>query len=255
MWAQGQAEISRGWLVSRTTTLICHLRDCENQPKSTRDRAQAEAATGSGSPFRTRPAMTFSQIPVPWPIMASDSGSRPTTYPPFHYESSLSTGLYSQPRNLLSATGSGSTPSTRAPSPALSDMTYSSRQSKRARRSDSSLSQHASFPAYEPGWSTGEQAMFETSIARLTASAGLPLRWVENPEWLALCERFMPNAKSPSRKVLTQRLIPATLKAFKLAAQKQCQGLEATVSYDGWTGGNHHHYIAFMVNCRGRVSL
>ncbi|KAH9162790.1 ribonuclease H-like domain-containing protein [Lactarius sanguifluus] len=42
--------------------------------------------------------------------------------------------------------------------------------------------------------------MFETAVAHLTASAGLPLRWVENPEWLALCERFLPNAKSPSRK-------------------------------------------------------
>jgi hypothetical protein len=97
--------------------------------------------------------------------------------------------------------------------------------------------------------------MFETGLARLTASAGLPLRWVENPEWLALCEQFLPNATSPSRKVLTQRLIPAMLKGFKQAAQEQCQGLEGTVSYDGWMGGNHHHYVAFMVNCRGQVSL
>jgi hypothetical protein len=65
----------------------------------------------------------------------------------------------------------------------------------------------------------------------------------------------MPNAKSPSRKVLTQRLIPATLKTFKQAAKEQCQGMEGTVSYDGWTGGNHHHYIAFMVNCRGQVCV
>jgi len=63
----------------------------------------------------------------------------------------------------------------------------------------------------------------------------------------------MPNARSPSRKVLTQRLIPATLKAFKQAAQEQCRGLEGTVSYDGWTGGNNYHYIAFMVNCGGQV--
>ena len=52
--------------------------------------------------------------------------------------------------------------------------------------------------------------MFETAIARLTASAGLPLRWVENPEWLALCERFIPSAKSPSRKVLMQRSKPSS---------------------------------------------
>jgi hypothetical protein len=196
--------------------------------------------------------------------MTGNSGSRlmmpPIAYPPFHFGSSLSASAspYSHPTMHSSLSTSGSIPSTRAASPAFSDMSYSSqasRQSKRARRSDSSLSQQAPFPGYEPGWSKGEQAMFETSIARLTASAGLPLRWVENPEWLALCERFMPNAKSPSRKVLTQRLIPATLKTFKQTAQEQCRGLEGTVSYDGWTGGNHHHYIAFMVNCRGRVSL
>jgi len=94
--------------------------------------------------------------------------------------------------------------------------------------------------------------MFETAIARLTASAGLPLQWVENPEWLALCKRFIPSAKSPSRKVLMQCLLPATLKTFKQAAQEHCRGLEGTVSYDGWTGGNHHHYIVFMVHCRGQ---
>jgi hypothetical protein len=152
---------------------------------------------------------------------------------------------------------SGSVPSTRAPSPAFSDSTtQSSRPSKQPRRSKSFLSVHqASFPGYDAGWSNGEQALFETAIARFTASAGLPFRWVENPEWISLCERFMPSAKSPSRKVLTQRLIPATLKTFKEAAKEQCRGFEGTVSYDGWTGDNHHHYIAFLVNCRGQVCL
>ena len=42
------------------------------------------------------------------------------------------------------------------------------------------------------------------------------------------------------------------LKTFKQAVQEHCWGLEGTVSYDGWTGGNHHHYIAFMVHCRGQ---
>jgi hypothetical protein len=117
------------------------------------------------------------------------------------------------------------------------------------------LINQAPFPGFDPRWSKGEQALFETMVAHLMASTGLPFRWVENPKWHALCERFIPNAKSPSQKVLTQCLIPATLKTFKDAAKKQCQGLEGTVSYDGWTGGNHHHYIAFMVNCRGQVSL
>jgi len=94
--------------------------------------------------------------------------------------------------------------------------------------------------------------MFETAIAHLMASARLLLQWVENPEWLALCECFIPSAKSPLHKVLMQHLLPATLKTFKQAAQEHCQGLEGTVSYDGWMGGNHHHYIAFMIHCIGQ---
>ena len=175
-------------------------------------------------------------------------------HPPYQFASRLSAGPYSHP--MYSASTSGSIPSTRAPSPAFSDATQSSCPSKWPRHSDSFLSVHqAPFPGYDRGWSKGEQALFETTIARLTASAGLPFRWVENPEWLALCERFMPSAKSPSRKVLTQRLIPATLKTFKETAKEQGRGLEGTVSFDGWTGGNHHHYIVFMVNCRGQVSF
>jgi hypothetical protein len=192
---------------------------------------------------------------IPWPITAEASGSRSLSHTPFQLASTLSVSPYSHP--MYPPSTSASFPSTRAPSPAFSEATSSSRAFKRARRSDSLLSRQPSFSGYatEPGWSKGEQALFETAIARLTASAGLPLRWVENPEWLALCERFLLNAKSPSRKVLTQRLIPTTLKGFKQAAQEQCRGLEGTLSYDGWTGGNHHHYVAFMVNCRGQVSV
>ena len=64
--------------------------------------------------------------------------------------------------------------------------------------------------------------MFETAIACLTASAGLLLWWVENPEWLAPCKQFLLNVKSPSCKVLTQHLILAILKGFKQAAQEWC---------------------------------
>ncbi|KAH9029946.1 ribonuclease H-like domain-containing protein [Lactarius pseudohatsudake] len=113
VWAQGQADRTRGWLVSRTSTLVCHLRDCELQPRSVRERALIEVTMTS-----------------PVPSLSAD----PLAY-----------------------------------------------------------SHHI-----------------------------------------------------PSRKVLTQRLIPATLKGFKQTARKQCSGFEGTVSYDGWTGGNHHHYVAFM---------
>jgi len=88
---------------------------------------------------------------------------------------------------------------------------------------------------------------FEERITRLTTSAGLPLSWVENPEWLNFCADFLPQAKSPSQKVLTQRLLPQTLANFQLRAKERASGKNVTASCDGWTGENFHHYIAFMI--------
>ena len=81
---------------------------------------------------------------------------------------------------------------------------------------------------------------------RLTASAGLPLSWVENLEWLAFCNEFMPLAKTPSRKVLTQWLLPHTLLEIQSQAKQCAAGKNATASCDGWTGKNFHYYIAFV---------
>ncbi|KAF8574508.1 hypothetical protein K439DRAFT_1372203 [Ramaria rubella] len=70
------------------------------------------------------------------------------------------------------------------------------------------------------------------SIIQEMTSAGLPLKWVENPEWLLFCEHFVPCAKSPSCKVLKP---------------------QATASCDGWTGEDKHHFIAFMVTCNAKT--
>ncbi|KIK74201.1 hypothetical protein PAXRUDRAFT_72299, partial [Paxillus rubicundulus Ve08.2h10] len=56
-------------------------------------------------------------------------------------------------------------------------------------------------------------------LARLTASAGLPLQWIENPEWKKICDRFLSKAKNPSSKVLTNRIIPEVLDGLKSSAQ------------------------------------
>ena len=127
------------------------------------------------------------QMPlVPWFTTADEApGSRRTAHPPYQFASTLSVRPYSHP--MYSPSTSGSVPSFQAPSPAFSDATQSSRPSKRPRHSDSFLSTHqAPCPGYDPGWSKGEQALFETTVACLTASAGLPFRQVENAEWLAL---------------------------------------------------------------------
>lgn len=102
-------------------------------------------------------------------------------------------------------------------------------------------------------WSDARQVRFEERILRLTASAGFPLSWVENPEWLNFCTEFIPQAKSPSRKVLTQRLLPRTLAQLQTQAKERVRGQNVTASCDGWTGENFHHYIAFMIVARKEV--
>ena len=90
-------------------------------------------------------------------------------------------------------------------------------------------------------WSAEKQKRFENRLTRLTASAGLPLSWVDNTEWLDLCEEFIPAAKSPSRKTLTHRLLPATVAELRAEARAATKGHEATMQADGWTGTNNHH--------------
>jgi hypothetical protein len=102
-------------------------------------------------------------------------------------------------------------------------------------------------PPIEPAWSSGCQMRFEERIIRITTSAGFPLSWVENPEWLDFCTEFVPQAKSPIRKVLTRRLLPQALAGLQSQAKNRACGKNATASCDGWTGENFHHYIAFMV--------
>ncbi|KAE9385655.1 hypothetical protein BT96DRAFT_750704, partial [Gymnopus androsaceus JB14] len=104
-------------------------------------------------------------------------------------------------------------------------------------------------------WSAAQQVQFEERITRLTASAGFSLSWVENPEFRALIQEFMPYAKIPSRKVLTNRLLPKLAQTFRDRAQHDAQANNANVTAqcDGWSGVNHHHLIAFMITTNGKV--
>ncbi|KAG2365588.1 hypothetical protein BDR07DRAFT_1374249 [Suillus spraguei] len=102
----------------------------------------------------------------------------------------------------------------------------------------------------DQAWTASGQANWEIGLARLTASAGLPLRWVENHEWKVLCDRFLLRAIIPSAKVLTQRVLPHALSILKGAAKEECQGADTTLQCDGWTGENHHHLLGFMMTAR-----
>jgi hypothetical protein len=84
-------------------------------------------------------------------------------------------------------------------------------------------------------------------LIRLTASAGLPLSWIENMEWISLCEEFIPGVPSVSWKVLTKHILRDTVAELRNEVIKSVKGMEVTVQGNGWMGQNHHHLIAFMI--------
>jgi len=98
------------------------------------------------------------------------------------------------------------------------------------------------------------QKQFEDMLMRLTASAGLSLNWVTNPEFLSFCREFIPEAKVPSRKSLTNRVLPRLLNNIHTGIKIRVGGQFVTVQCDGWTGPNSHHLIAFMITTSDKVS-
>ena len=134
------------------------------------------------------------------------------------------------------------------PSLVLSEAALSNfNKQRQVSRSASRAVSHQGSVIPDGPWSLSHQQQFETRVARLTASANFPLSWIENPEWLAFLDEFLPDANSPTCKVLTTRIIPAEVKKIRQAGMKQTEGCEVTLQCDGWTGMNNHHYIAFMM--------
>ncbi|CDO74573.1 hypothetical protein BN946_scf184771.g9 [Trametes cinnabarina] len=90
-------------------------------------------------------------------------------------------------------------------------------------------------------------------MIHLTASAGLPFSWIENPVWLSFCDEFLPSAKVPSRTTLSRRLLRDEVKLFRAQAITRTAGANATLQADGWTGINNHHLVAFMLTGKREV--
>ena len=102
-------------------------------------------------------------------------------------------------------------------------------------------------------WDSTKQKQFEIRIACLTASAGLPLSWVNNIEFIDLILDFIPGAKPPSQKVLTSQLIHTVVDELHAEAKSVASCHEATLEADGWTDENKHHLIRVMITVKGKV--
>lgn len=111
------------------------------------------------------------------------------------------------------------------------------------------------WPSGGGAWSPELQTTFETRITRLTAAAGLPLSWVDNPEWIDFIHEFLPGAVSPSRRVLTSRLVPRAAENYRQIAKESSKDQNATIQADGWTGINFHHLLGFMITVNKKVGF
>lgn len=272
MWSKARSiGGTRGFTRYAASTCINHLKSCVNHSADIREQAQGDADSPRKlrySPYGT----TWSGATLIPGIIPSGSGSSqmpPPSLPPSTQFSSPAVCLQTLalPSPTLSALPS---PQLSAlPSPLINTFPLSYGGYYPFHHSDPSPTTsvpHSLYidspaprvlrPTPPPGWGDWPQELqirFETQIARLSASAGLPLSWVDNPEWIDFVHQFLPAAKSPSRKVLTTRLIPRLAKDYRQTAKNSTRDQNATIQADGWTGANFHHLLAFMIAVRKKV--
>ncbi|KAH9046941.1 hypothetical protein EDB84DRAFT_1557976 [Lactarius hengduanensis] len=238
----GQNEAGRGWVAARTEGLVNHLRQCKLQPTVVSEKADgAHRDRVSGPPAAGKRTRRDMEEESDDPGALSSSFQR--QIPAFHVQTPSDT--FQSPYTLSVVPRGSCSDFEREPSVASSISTSSSG------RGPSSFT----FPANPISISISISTRRNSVPLHLTLlkhslnrpAAGFSLSWVENPEWLDFCNDFVLQAKLPSRKVLTKRLLPQTLNELQQKAKQRVRGKNATASCDGWTGENFHHYIAFMI--------
>jgi len=227
-----------------------HLRRCENQPQNVRAGAEAECDHRKGKGQQMGPPT------IAIPIIQDGIPSLLPLDPPqglhLHGNAYLPLPFVNPPTTQSGSTSSGISvrgdSRTNSPYP----------DSILLRQSGSRSSSMAAYSMNHnpPGeWSADRQNTFNTRLGRLTASAGLPISWIENPEFILFCQEFVHQSASvPSRKVMTRRILPNIKREFKKKAQAAIkEGSKATIQGDGWSAINDHHLNAFMMAVERKV--
>ena len=254
-----------GFLCYASSTCHNHLKSCLNQLLYVRQRAQEETASlkktdmwyspyettwlGAASAPGTFPSGSGSFQMLPLLLLPSTRFSSPalsihSVLPSPSISALPSPSASMQPSPLLSALPSPSIGTSHLPH--KNHLSVQPDQSQTLRLTQLSNGQ---------SWSPESQDEFKNQIAQLTAAAGLPLSWVDNPEWIDFVHQFLPWATSPSWKVLSARLIPRTVENYRKAARESLKGQNATVQADGWTAVNFHHLLAFMITINKKVKF
>ncbi|KAF7776812.1 hypothetical protein Agabi119p4_5205 [Agaricus bisporus var. burnettii] len=258
-----------GWLIGKPSTLLNHITRCPHQSDAVKNKALNDPSTTVRVPTQN----LIRQNSLPYPLRpttdavwhVADQGSPSTPYPEFHSPSIGPSDSLSN-RAPISRVSSGTffrrdsplnTSATYEHSPNLPSLSRTSATSSRAPTpqfltQNFGLESNRNQQTAEVLWNPGMQTKFEEQVARLTASANLPLSWVDNPEWLRLVEIFMPGFRSPSRKMLTTKIIPQMVDQTRSTLKDKVAGNAVTMQLDGWTGVNFVHLVAIMltISCK-----
>ena len=234
-----------GYLRYAGTTLVNHVKTCSRQTPSNRSLARREKlaslprkSRASSSPNTNIQPMQSLSIPGTLQQSPPDTQMLPPSLPPTRtcspaFSTSSLPPLPSPYGNLMIPLND---------SPQLSPgQSFSDLPTPRSRSQSILIDDNST-------WLPEFQRRFEDRIARLTVSANLPLSWVDNPEWIDFVGDFIAFARSPSQKVLTNRLIPAAAKSYRELAKIAATNQNVTLQADGWTGVNFHHLLAFMIS-------
>ncbi|PPR07164.1 hypothetical protein CVT24_010717 [Panaeolus cyanescens] len=287
LWSGHTKEPGNRWTTSRPESKLRHFKGCERAhakwPSFIRYLEPAMRARNLiMSPSKTKQihySSTPSTNPIPAPQLApshfeqlqthagvsvspSPVPSIPGSPSPFHQPSPLQfagdlTGPFFGPSNHAAAPGSSalfsSSSSYQHPSPSLpSPLSFSSPvipspSNKRARTTSTHNLSRKTSHHYLPTWTSDMQQRLGNRLARLTASAGFPYRWIENVEWTHFMTEFLPGALPISRRQLSDTLIPKEAERYRIESKKRAEGCLATLQCDGWSGINFHHFLAFMI--------
>ncbi|KAF8989423.1 hypothetical protein BDQ17DRAFT_1434471 [Cyathus striatus] len=249
----------RGWIESRTLTLLHHLRDCRYVNNSIKQQAidelklrhakRVDDVERTPRAQRTHHTFRYAEPPPPPNFAAMPDYYAPIPSGTYSFPSSQPISIPILHPGPILRSGSVSRPPSPTPSSYSTTSTRSSSRVSIRSYGASDAHQYSSNLA----WNEERQHSFERHIVRMTASCGFPLSWVDNPLVRNFFQEFIPHAKSPSRKVLSQRLLPAELDNIRSAAKRAAAGNEGTLQGDGWTGENNHHFLAFMVTVNEKL--
>ncbi|CDO69496.1 hypothetical protein BN946_scf184785.g1 [Trametes cinnabarina] len=284
LWSlpSGQDERGYRWIASTSAAALVHLRDCELTDQNTKAQAAQVHHTNNLSPRANRRAersaaahfaasnaqYSSSMVPVAYPgvlveasaaTTSGPGGSLATSLPPLFIPDapgpstgspfSLAPSIGGSPYSFPNQWSAHPSP-TPSPSPSVSSSQGSGLW--RLRDTPPTLGLHVGSPA-PPAKRQSRGLVLPCAPHCGVVSPSI----VENPIWIEFVEEFIsghsaPNP-TPSRKVLTTRIIPGTVKQYRSIAQLACKGKLVTIQCDGFTAANRRHLVSFMVTCERKV--